>query len=187
LEAQKFDYNPGKGLFIATGPGIIEMDNSKIPPSKAQDGRFSLRKPCFAVVREYDTLKYFIQDKRIVADAGSEGLIIDYFPAVNGKPQFDNQAVVYTPHIEVNLTETDSGQLKLLTLSATDGIVYKDQDKQFDGSTLFYDADKSLVTIKGDENRLCQYNNVKAGKFEWDLKTDKVKTEIVGPAILQLK
>ncbi|MBN1806312.1 MAG: hypothetical protein JW837_13775 [Sedimentisphaerales bacterium] len=188
LESSKFDYDPGKGLFEATGPGMIVMDNSKISSSEAEDERFSLRRPCYAVVREYDTLKYFIPEKRIVADAGSQGLIIDYFPIVDGEYQHDRQATVYTPHIEANLTETDAGQLKLLTLSATDGIVYKDkQNKQFDGSTLFYDADKSVVTIQGDELRPCQYNGAYAGAIEWDLKTDKIKTEIVGPAILQLK
>ncbi len=187
LESSKFDYNPGNDLFIATGPGIIEMDNSKISPSKTETDKFSLRKPCFAVIREYETLKYFIQEKRIIADAPTDSLIIDYFPAVDGKPQLDQQATVYTPHIEANLTETDSGQLKLLTLTASDGIVYKDKDKQFDGSTLFYDAVKSIVTVHGDRNRPCQYNGVKAGTIEWDLKTNKVNTEIAGPAILQLK
>ena len=187
LESRKFDYEPPKGLFVATGPGIIEMDNSKISPSTAETGKFSLRKPCYAVVREYETLKYFIQENRIVADAGSEGLIIDYFPVLNGKVQFDRHATVTTPHIQVDLIKTPSGQSKLSTLSATGGIVYEDQDKQFEGSSLFYDAGKSLVTVKGDELRPCYYNGAYAGAIEWDLKTDSIKTDIAGPAILQLK
>lgn len=187
LESSKFDYDPIRGLFLATGPGIIELDNSKASVSEAQPGKFSLSKPCYAVVREYETLKYFIRENRIVADAPSEGLIIDYFPVVNGKTQFDQQAAVYTPHIQADLVETASGESELSSLSATGGIVYKDQDKQFDGSTLFYDAEKSVVTVKGDEFRPCQYNGAKANSFEWDLKTNKVKTGIAGPAIMQLK
>ncbi|NQT02231.1 MAG: hypothetical protein HQ580_09420 [Planctomycetes bacterium] len=186
LESRKFDYDPGN-LFVATGPGIIEMDNSKISPSTAQTGKFSLRKPCYAVVREYETLKYFIQENRIVADAASEGLIIDYFPVVNGKVQFDRHATVTTPHLQVDLIKTASGQSKLSTLSATGGIVYEDQDKLFEGSSLFYDAGKSLVTVHGDQLRPCYYNNAYAGAIEWDLKTDSIKTDVAGPAILQLK
>jgi hypothetical protein len=187
LESRKFDYDPEESLFVASGPGMIIMDNSKISPSIKENGRFSLRKPCYVVVREYETLKYFIKDKRIIADAGSESLIIDYFPVVDGKYQFDQKATVYTPYIEVNLTETASGQLKLLTLSATGGIIYEDQDKKFDGSTLFYDAGKSIVTVKGDESWPCHYNGANAGSIEWNIKTNEVKTEVVGPAILQLR
>jgi hypothetical protein len=187
LESRKFDYDPHMGLFVATGPGIIEMDNSKISPSTTETGKFSLSKPCYAIVREYETLKYFIQENRIVADAGSEGLIIDYFPVINGKAQLDRQAKVTTPHIQVDLIKTASGQLKLSTLSATGGIVYEDQDKLFEGSSLFYDAGKSLVTVHGDELRPCYYNGAYAGAIEWDLKTDSIKTDVAGPAILQLK
>jgi hypothetical protein len=188
LESRKFDYDPYKGLFVATGPGIIEMDNSKILPSTTETGKFSLRNPCYAVVREFETLKYFIQENRIVADAPSEeGLIIDYFPVVNGKAQLDRQATVTTPHLQVDLIKTPSGQSKLSTLSATGWIIYEDQDKQFDGSSLFYDADKSLVTVKGSRLRPCHYNGSPVDSIEWDLKTDKVKADIVGPSILQLK
>jgi hypothetical protein len=188
LESRKFDYDPAAGLFVAAGPGIITMDNSKIFPSTTETGKFSLSKPCYAVVREFETLKYFIQQNRIVADApAEEGLIIDYFPVVDNKIQFDRQATVTTPHIEADLIKTASGQSKLSTLSATGGIVYEDQDKLFEGSTLFYDAGKSLVTVKGDQLRPCYYNGAPVDEIEWDLKTDKVKAEIVGPAILQEK
>ena len=164
------------------------MDNSKISPSTTETDKFSLRKPCYVVVREFETLKYYNSKKQIVADAGSEGLIIDYFPVIDGEFQYDRQATVVTPHLQADLVETASGQLKLSTLSASGGITYQDkQGKQFDGSTLFFDAEKSIVTVRGDELWPCHYNGAPVDAIEWDLKTDKVKTEIVGPAILQLK
>jgi len=58
---------------------------------------------------------------------------------------------------------------------------------QFDGSSLFYDAGKSLVTVNGSQLRPCHFNGSPVDAIEWNLKTDKVKAEIVGPAILQLK
>jgi hypothetical protein len=188
LESRKFDYDPGRGLFLATGPGIITMDNSQIDTSTTQTGKFSLSKPCYAVVREFETLKYFIQKNQIVADAPSEdGLIIDYFPVVDGKFQIDRQATVTTPHIQADFIKTASGQSKLSTLSATGWIIYEDQDKQFDGSSLFYDAGKSLVTVNGSELRPCHFNGSPVDAIEWDLKTDSIKANVVGPAILQLK
>ncbi|MBW7992435.1 MAG: hypothetical protein FVQ84_20805 [Planctomycetes bacterium] len=188
LESRKLDYDPGKGLFVATGPGIITMDNSKISPSTAENGKFSLSKPSYAVVREFETLKYFIQENRIVADAPTEdGLIIDYFPVVNGKVQIDRQATVTTPHIQADFIKTVSGQSKLSTLSATGWIIYEDQDKQFDGSSLFYDADKSIVTVNGNQLRPCHLNGAPVNAIEWDLKNNSIKADVVGPAILQLK
>jgi hypothetical protein len=188
LESRRFDYDPGEDLFVATGPGVMIMDNSKISPSTKEAGKFSLNQPCYVVVREFETLKYYNSKKQIVADGGSEGLIIDYFPVVDGEFQYDRQATVVTPHLQADLVETASGQLKLSTLSASGGITYQDkQGKQFDGSTLFYDADKSIVTVQGDERWPCHYNGAPVDAIEWDLKTDKLKFDSVGPAILQLQ
>ena len=188
LESRRFDYDPVKSLYVATGPGVMIMDNSKISSSTTETGKFSLNKPCYAVIREYETLKYYIRDKRIVAEADSEGLIIDYFPVIDGEFQYDLQATVVTPRLQADLVETASGQLKLSTLSASGGITYQDrQGKQFDGSTLFFDADKSIVTVRGDERWPCHYNGAPVDAIGWDLKTDKLKFESVGPAILQLQ
>ncbi len=185
LKCYQVDYDPGQALFVATGPGVINLDNSSVPEPNDQGGRFSLRKPCWASVDNFDTLTYFLDTNRIVADAGSQGLVIDYFPVVDGK--YGQQVTVTAGHIVALLTETAEGQTELLSLTASDGIIYKDQDKEFVGSKLFYDAIKSIVTVHGDEFQSCYLDGNPVDAIEWDLKTDRIKADIVGPGALQLR
>ncbi len=186
LESRKFDYDPGKGLFIATGPGIIRMDNSKITASGADAGKFSLRKPCYAFLREFDTLEYFIQENRIVADARSQRLLIDYFPVVNGK--YGQQIKAEAGHVVALLTETAEGQTELSTMTTTGGIKYLDEENknEFIGSELFYDHKKSVIKVRGDQLQPCYLNGALVDGIIYDLTTGKVEAQISAPGVLQL-
>jgi hypothetical protein len=190
LKCSQVDYDPGRGLFVAAGPpAIIQINNSKIsaPPPDAEPGRFSLRKPCYAFLENFDTLKYFIRENRIVADARpQETLWIDYMPVVNG--QYDENAIVTAkaPHIEALLSETAAGQTELSTLTATGGIFFEDKDNEFIGSELFYDHETSIVKVKGDESQPCYYNGAPVDGIEYNLTTRKVEAKIVGPGPLQM-
>jgi len=187
LESHKFDYDPRRGLFVATGPGIIRVDNSKITQSNADAGKFSLSKPCYAFLREFETLEYFLRENRIVADAGSQSLLfIDYFPVVDGK--YGRQIHATAGHVEALLTETADGQTELSTMTATGGIEYLDEENknEFIGSELFYDHKKSVIKIKGDALQPCYLNGVLVDGIEYDLITGRVKANIVAPGALQL-
>jgi len=186
LEARKFDYDPRRGLFVATGPGIIRVDNSKITQSGADAGKFSLSKPCYAFLREFETLQYFLRENRIVADAGSQRLLIDYCPVVDGK--YGRQIHAEAGHVEALLTETADGQTELATMTATGGIKYLDEENknEFIGSELFYDHEKSVINIKGDALQPCYLNGALVDGIELDLTTGKRKAEILGPGALQL-
>jgi len=196
LKCVKFDYDTGEQSFLATGPGgIIKVDNSNIAEPEARlDKKFSLQKRCYAIVRNFDTLKYYLEANQIIADAGGEGIFIDYFPIVEGK--YERQVAVTAGHIEAFLYETASGQTELSTLGATGGITYEEEGKkniwgkrkdiQFVGSEMFYDADESIITAKGDESQSCLFNGALVGGIKYDLKTGKVKTKITGPGMLQM-
>jgi len=186
LECRKFDYDPGRGLFVATGPGIIQVDNSKITQSGTGAGKFSLRKPCYAFLREFDTLNYSLRENRIIADAVSERLLIDYFPVVDGK--YGQQIQATAGHVEALLTETDQGQTELATMTATGGITYLDEENknEFIGSELFYDHEKSLINIKGDALQPCYLNGAQVDGIIYDLTTGKVEARIPAPGTLQL-
>ena len=194
LKCVKFDYDTGEQLFLATGPaGIIKVDNSNIAKPEARlDRKFSLQKQCYAIVRNFDTLKYYLETNQIIADAGGEGIFIDYFPSIEGK--YEQQVAVTASHIEAFLYETASGQTELSTLSATGGITYEEErDKkkkgkaiQFVGSEMFYDNSKSMMTAWGDESQPCFLNGALAPGIEYDLKNDRIKTKITGPGMLQM-
>jgi hypothetical protein len=188
LKCSRFDYDAIRPEFVATGPGLIKLDNSKAPEPNQTAGRFSLQKPCWAVLDGFDSLRYFIRENRIIADAGPrEKLQINYIPAVDGR--YDEYVRAKASHIEAMLYELPSGRTELSTLSATGGIQYEDKDNQFIGSEMFYDHQADVVKVKGDKSQPCYYNGIPVDGIEMDLKTGKVKKvkfDIVGPGSIQM-
>ena len=187
VKCLKCEYDTAQQLFLATGPGLINLDNSNIHEPNSQQDKFTLNKPCWAIIENFQTLKYFLDKNQLVADAPSQGLLtVNYFPIVKTQVQYDQQVTVTAVHVQADLIETAEGEFKLSTLSATGGITYEDRDKEFDGGRLFYDAGKAIITVHGDKLRPCHFNGVPVDEIEWDLKTDKIKFEITGPGALQL-
>ncbi len=185
LECSRFDYDAVRQEFLATGPGVIELNNSKAPEPNEPVGRFSMQKPCWAVLDGFDTLTYFIRENRIVADTGSqEKLRMDYFPAVDGR--YDEHVSAKASHIEASLYKVPGGQTELSTLTATGGIEYEDKNNEFIGSELFYDHETAIIKVKGDESQPCYYNGILVVGIEMNEKTGKVEAEIVGPGTLQI-
>jgi len=184
LKCRKFDFDTDRQLFLATGPGLIALDNSNISEPNSEVGKFSFNRPSWAFVRDFDTLKYFLEANKVIADAAPQGTLrIDYFPVVQG--QYGQQATATAGHIEALLYETLGGQTELSTLTATGGIHYEEEHTEFDGNQLFYDANRSILTVQGDEVQPCYYNGVLVDAIEHDLKTGKVSFEITGPGVLQ--
>ena len=182
----RFDYDPGRQLFLATGPpGTIVIDNSKIVAPKEKLGKFSLRKRCYIVVRDFETLEYSLEANQIIADAGHGAILIDYFPVADSRT--GQQVKATAGHIEAKLTETAGGQNEISTLSATDGITYNDEDKEFVGSEMFYDAGESVITAWGDDSQPCLYNGALVDGIRFDLKTGRVKVGKIIGGVLQMK
>ena len=185
LKCSRFDYDAVRQIFLATGPGVIKLNNPKASEPNEPVGRFSMRKPGWAVLDGFDTLTYFVLENRIVADAGPQKkLQMDYFPAVDGR--YDEHVSAKASHVEVILYEGPEGQTELLTLTATGGIEYEDKDNHFIGSELFYDHETAIIKVKGDESQPCNYNGVLVDGIEMNVKTGKVEAEIVGPGTLQM-
>lgn len=182
LKCYSLNYNNSEQLLVAGGPGTIAVDNSQIANPKIDTGRFSLQKPCYAVIRNFATLNYFLNEDRITADAGADTIFIDYFPIVNNK--YDRQISATAKRIKALLRKTGKTNSELTSLLASGGITYQDQDRQFAGSRLFYDAEKSLITVKGQPFNPCYFNGAAVDGIEFDLKTDRVKTEIASPGAL---
>jgi len=193
LKCLQVDYDTGQQYFLATGPGVMKVDNSYIanpnisgPNSRAD--RFSLKKPCWAIVRDFDSLQYFFDANQVVANARpGETLVVDYFPVVQGQVQDDRQATATAGHVEALLYETVEAQLELSTLTATGAITYEDGDKEFAGSQLFYDSKKAIIEVRGEQLKACRFNGVPVDKIEWDLKTDKFEFEIAGPGAFETR
>ncbi|MCK4784353.1 MAG: hypothetical protein KAV87_11420, partial [Desulfobacteraceae bacterium] len=184
LKCRRFDYDTARQLLLATGPGLIKVDNSNIATPKKRLSKFSFQKQCYVIVRDFETLKYFLETNQIVADSKRERILIDYFPIVRG--QYGQQVSATAGHIEANLYEAAGGRTELSTLTATGDISYEEEDIQFIGSNLFYDAAKSIITAWGSEFQPCLLNGALVEGIEYNLKTGKAKSKIVGPSVLQM-
>ncbi|MHC4544386.1 MAG: hypothetical protein ACYTDW_07440, partial [Planctomycetota bacterium] len=185
LKCRRFDYDAKQQFFLATGPGNIAIDNSTISEPNSDGGRFSLRKRCYAVVENFDTLKYLLETNQIIAEAEGQGLGVNYFPIVDGKA--DQHVTVTAGRVVANLLETADNRTEISDLLATGGVTYKEKDKEFAGSRLFYDALKAVLTVQGDASHSCIYNGTLVDQIEYDLKTGNVKFQIVGPGVIQGK
>ena len=178
LICNKLDYDTNKQLFLATGPGKVTLSDSEIKESNEQNGSI-LQKQWWAIVSNYDSLKYLPNENRITAKAKpKEILSIDYTSIEDG--EYGPVIIATAGSADVQLTETPEGKAELLNLVASGGIDYKDDGNRFFGSTLFYDHEKSTMLIEGNENHPCYYNGLLISGAEYNLKTKNVKTKILG-------
>jgi uncharacterized protein (UPF0262 family) len=185
VKCADIDYDGDPQLFLATGPGEVRVDNTKIPEPNEDAGRFGMRRKSYSIVESFDTLKYFIETDKIVAEAGGEGVVVHYFPIKDSK--YDQHIIITSSHIEAFLYETTDGQTELSRLHATDGVTYEEEGMEFKGSELFYDAVKGVITVEGDDSQPCILNGSLVDKIEYDLKTGRKKFKLVGPGTLQRK
>jgi lipopolysaccharide export system protein LptA len=184
LKCPRFEYDAQQQMFIASGPGVVKADNSRIPQPSKDVGRFSMQKPCYAIVRNFEQLRYYLQTERIVADNTSERIYIDYFPITDKKPE---QVTMTAGRIEADLVETPTGQYRLWTLYAADGISFQDRDKIFEGSELLYDDQRDVVWARGSDAMPAYFNGIMFDGIEYDLATDEVrKVEIKGPGFFNI-
>jgi len=185
MKCTRFDYDSALQLFLATGPGVIKIDNSRVQPPNEPVGRFSIQKPCWAVLDGFDTLRYFIQDNRIVAETSPRRRIhMDYIPAA--ADQFDEHVTAQASKVEALLHQLPSGKTELSTLTAVNGVEYEDKNNRFMGSDLFYDHNTAVLKVQGDKSQPCYYNGILVDSIEMNVETGKVQAEIVGPGSIQI-
>jgi hypothetical protein len=179
LSCLRIDYEAGNKVVIATGPGDIQINNENAPPPDKDeaDKKISLQRPCYALIKGFDKLRWFTTGNRITADGKTESVNMNYLPLVEGKRgQLISAAAT---HIEVNFTETASGRSELAKLRTTGGVFYREVGgNEFVGDTLFYDTAKSLMTVAGTDQVPCLLNGALADGIEYDLKTGKAKARL---------
>jgi len=184
LKCLRFDYDPGKGLCTAKGPGLIAIDNSKIYLQEESENKFDLQQQCYALMEGFESLKYWLNSGRIVADSEKQQIGIGYIGP--GKKQQQRKVKATASHIEADIEKVGDGRNELAWLRATGGVSYQEADIQFVGSEMFYDAEKGLLTAKGSDFEPCLLNGVPVDGVRYDLKTGRaVKSKIVAPGVFR--
>jgi len=190
IKCAQVDFDPNQGLFKASGePAEIWIDNSKVAVSEQDPNGFSLSGPCYAFLANYDSLKYFIKEDRIVAEAVPGGALwLHYVPVVDGVHDPDSMTTASAPHVEAFLAKTPDGRTELATMTATGGIDIKDlsNGNHFLGSKLDYYHETSIMKITGDDSRPCLCNGALVDEIEYNVTTGKLDFQVVGPGAMQI-
>lgn len=185
LQASRLDYDATDQLFTATGPGVVTIHNARPRDPKADPNESSfLDQPCYAFLRDFDTLTFSSATYRVLVEADPGPILIDYFPVIDGQagPSIEADA----GHIELALRQTSDGRMELASLTASKGVFYEDETKRFVGSRLTYDHDKTLVRVVGDESQPCYLNRALVDEVEMDTKTRNVKAKSQAPSVFQV-
>ncbi len=184
LKCARFDYDVNSKSYLAAGPGAIEVDNSKISEPDEEVGKYSLRKRCYALIENFDTLKYLMDTNRIIADAQAQQINIGYAPVI--ETGYGPVTKVNAGRVEAQLQGTSEGRLEISELYATRGIRCQREDIEFEGSQMIFDANDSIVRARGNDMRPCLLNGALVDGIEYNIKTGKTKTKVVAPGMFRL-
>ncbi len=206
LKCRQFDFDDANQIFVATGQGVIKFANAvsseqtrqggarRSPgPNRSADaqgpqkqtGGFSLRRPCWALFKNFDRLQYYLEKNQIIVDAKTKKINIDYVPIIDG--EYGQPIRATAGHVEALLYQTADSRTDFDKLFASGGITFEDDKNQFAGGSLFYDHKKAIMKVEASEAQPCIFNGALVKAIEYDLKTGKVKAKIAGPGIMQLK
>jgi hypothetical protein len=183
LKCASIDYYTADGNFFAVGPGLIKVDNSQTDEPQEKLGRFSLRRKCYAFLRNFDSLAFSGQSKHLIADSKGGSLLVDYLPLVEGRG--NEKVSVTASRVEADIAETLTGRMELRDLLAKGAVTYEDKNTQVVGSEFIYDANTALIDIRGDKSRPCNFNGAILDAVRYDTKTGKWNTRLKGPGAIR--
>ena len=183
LKCASLDYDTIDGNFFAAGPGLIKVDNSQTDEPQDKLAKFSLRRKCYAFLRNFNSLTYAGQSKHLIADAKDGSLLVDYLPLVEGR---GNEKVSITAsHVEADIAEMTTGRMELKDMQAKGAVTYEDKDTQVIGSEFIYDANTASIDIRGDKARPCYFNGAIIDAVRYDTKSGKWNTHLKGPGAIR--
>jgi hypothetical protein len=191
LKCARMDYDTVDGNFFAEGPGLIKVDNSQTDEPQKGLSRFSLRRKCYAFLRQFDSLEYDSESNQLTADSKSGSLLVDYFPInetdSTSSPQGgrEDKVAVTASHVDADILETSQGRMDLKGFTAKGAVTYQDRNTQVVGSEFVYDANSSVIDIRGDRYRPCYFNGVIIDAAKYDVKTGRWNTRIKGPGAIK--
>lgn len=187
LKASKLDYEAGREDFIISGPGRITLHNGEDLDVDADPNEFSIGRPCFALMQDFDTLTYSAKSNVIVADAREQMIELIYIPEIDGSYDHDRDVNAYAGRIEIKLAPTEDNRVDLASIAALQGIEFFDSENEFQGAQLFYDHALDLITVTGDATQPCLFNGAPVDRIEMNPKTGRTKAEFQEPTMIPLR
>mgnify|MGYP005847388681 CR=1 FL=1 len=199
LICKQIDYEAADETVIAAGPGSIEYNNAQPADSTAgaegsgrSGGQPDMQGPCYAVIQNFDVLKWNTGINKITVDAKEgETVRVQYLPIVDLENQEYGQVKRSSAgHVEANFMTTLDGQTELAALTATDTVSYSEESYNehegisLVGENLFYNVYQSTLLITGTEERPCNVNGNDVERIKYNPATHELITEITTPGTI---
>ncbi|MDD5459234.1 MAG: hypothetical protein PHF37_07570, partial [Phycisphaerae bacterium] len=183
LKCYQFDYNSLGQMFIAKGPGLFALDNSKADDeeNKRNKKKISLTKRCYALIENFDVLKYDLINNKIEAGAPTDDFITMNYVPVTDKGNGD-ATNISAGHINARFISVDN-RTELSDVYASEGVSFEDQKNIFSGSELLYNGDESMLYVNGSESMPAMLNNAQVVGIEHNIRTGRTKAKPVGISI----
>jgi hypothetical protein len=181
MKCARMDYNTVSRDFLATGPGLIKYDNSQTDEPQKGLGRFSLRRKCIALLRNFDSLEYYGGSSHLAAYAKDGSLLADFFPdSIAG-----DKVAVTASRVDADILEKPGGRTELGAVTAKGAITYEDKDVEIIGDEFVYDSAEEKIAVRGTPSYPCRFNGAEIDSIEGNVKTGKWKTRIKGPGAIR--
>ncbi len=186
LICKSLDHYILQQTFLASGPGVIKILNSKDPDPNDDKSGFNLNKPSLTVISNFDNLHFAMSENIITADRDPDtALLIQYVPIIDGNIAWEQQTTATAEYIEAKLMRLPDESLELESFTATGTITYEDPDKEFEGGLLYYDLANEKIIVHSDGVNPCRLNGMAVDDIEWDIKKDKIKAKVVAPGAIK--
>ena len=169
---------------LVTGSGEIQLDNSKAQSTSSGGTGINFRRPCYAFIDGFDTIRWDLNAQKIVADGDEDTMRFVYVPLVDGKEE--QYIYVHSQQLEASFL-TDSNKTPVLKRVFTDkgvNCTVKGLDKktrhELDGQTLEYNAisDVGWATITGSEANPCFVDGIRTPAFRFNVNTWEIDTSL---------
>ncbi len=179
LNCEKIDYSQVDEIVTATGPGKIELDNSKAVVSESASKGFNLKRPCVGRIRDFETLQWNLGTQKLIADGQKDTMEIHYWALKDRK--IESEIKVASVRLEAEFATDSNGKTELSRVFTDQGIVFeRTPGDVFAGQTLEYNAlsDDGWLTITGSEANPCFINGVRTPKIRYNINTGQLDTSI---------
>lgn len=194
LDCTQMTFDQTTGIVLATGPGEIQLDNSKAAVTNSNGVGINFQRPSYALINGFDTIQWNLETRQITADGDAKTMQFAYVPLVDGQPE--KYIYVSSQKLTASYQTDAAGKPMIQRISTDKGIAYIEMDKDKEkilrsliGQTLIYDAvnDVGWLTITGSEAMPAMVNNARVPVIRYNVNTGQLQTELsTVPGVMNL-
>jgi hypothetical protein len=188
LTCTEMTFDQAKGRVLATGPGKIELDNSKASAEQAAATGLNFRRPCVARVRDFQTIEMDLNTLELLVNGREKTMLAEYWPLENGIVV--DEILASSVQLKLKFIEDSAGNVLLGSVNTDKGIYFEQKEKYIlVGQTLTYDAlsDVGWLTITGSEAMPAMVNRARVPVIRYNVNTGQLQTSLSAvPGVLNI-